>query len=90
MWWGYGWKISILWGFTEKSDFYGGGGGPIPSALTQRNPDPTHQPSLQIHTVSFLENEIMLTENFFSSNVWHNFAENQKISKCKNDKTWKN
>ena len=31
----------------------------------------------------------MMTENFFSSNAWHNFAKGKVISKCKNDKPWK-
>ena len=29
--------------------------------------------------------KIMMTENFFSSNAWHNFAKGKVISKCKND-----
>ena len=29
-------------------------------------------------------------KNNFSSNAWHNFAKGKVISKCKNDKTWKN
>ena len=31
----------------------------------------------------------MMTEIFFSSNAWHNFAKGKVISKCKNDKPWK-
>ena len=29
-------------------------------------------------------------KNIFSSNAWHNFAKGKVISKCKNDKPWKN
>ena len=33
----------------------------------------------------------MVTEkNYFSSNACHNFANSKVISKCKNDKFWKN
>ena len=28
-------------------------------------------------------------KNNFSSNAWHNFAKDKVISKCKNDKPWK-
>ena len=29
-------------------------------------------------------------KNNFSSNAWHNFAKVKVISKCENDKPWKN
>ena len=29
-------------------------------------------------------------KNFFSLNAWHNFGKDKVISKCKNDKPWKN
>ena len=33
----------------------------------------------------------MVTEKiFFSSNAQHNFAKGKVVSKCKNDKPWKN
>ena len=35
--------------------------------------------------------EIMVTEkNIFSSNAWHSFAKGKVISKCTNNKPWKN
>ena len=32
----------------------------------------------------------MVTENFFSSIAWPNFAKGKVISKCKDDKPWEN
>ena len=32
----------------------------------------------------------MVAEKFFSSNAEHNFTKSKVISKCKNDKPWKN